>query len=120
MRLSGAEAAAAALAFETLYPVFCRACRPYAVDEVAGGVKECLFITVVGRFSIIRFLSFLATPFTHFNEVHLHPSLKLKSPLMSRRELTRRAQGNGVNSRIGRIRLYGGKIISPHWTGRHT
>jgi transposase InsO family protein len=50
-----------------------------------------------GRSNAEVVLAQLPDAFTHFNEVHPHSSLKLKSPRMFGRGLARWAQENGAN-----------------------
>ena len=54
-------------------------------------------VSMMDRSTAEAVLAQLPDAFTHFNEVHPHLSLNLKSPRMYRRELARRAQENGVN-----------------------
>lgn len=52
------------------------------------------YVSQMDRSTAATVLAQLPNAFTHFNEVHPHSALKLKSPRMYRRELERQAQEN--------------------------
>lgn len=68
------------------------------------------YVSMMDRSTAEAVLAQLPGAFTHFNEVHSHPSLNLQLPRMYRRELPRRAQESGADQATGCVRLYGGKI----------
>lgn len=55
------------------------------------------YVSMMDRSTAEAVLAQLPDAFKHFNEVHPHSSLNLKSSRMYRRELARRAQESGVN-----------------------
>ena len=55
------------------------------------------YVSQMDRSTAATVLTQLPAAFTHFNEVHPHSALKLKSPRMYRRELARQALENDAN-----------------------
>ena len=55
------------------------------------------YVSQMDRSTAATVLAQLPAAFTHFNEVHPHSALKLKSPRMYRRELARQALENDAN-----------------------
>jgi putative transposase len=80
-------------------PVHTPVCSPQSNGMAESFVNTFKrdYVSLIDRSNAEVVLSQLPDAFTHFNEVHPHSSLKLKSPRMFRRELARRAQENGVN-----------------------
>lgn len=90
------HALARELGFE---PVHTPVCSPQSNGMAESFVNTFKrdYVSQMDRSNAEVVLAQLPDAFTHFNEVHPHSSLKLKSPRMFRRELARRAQENGVN-----------------------
>jgi putative transposase len=55
------------------------------------------YVSPMDRSTADAVLAQLPNAFKHFNEVHPHSALKLKSPRMFRRELARQARENDAN-----------------------
>lgn len=82
-----------------LEPIHTPVCSPQSngIAESFVNTFKRDYVSLMDRSSAEVVLAQLPDAFTHFNEVHPHSSLKLKSPRMFRKELLRRAQENGVN-----------------------
>lgn len=80
-------------------PVHTPVCSPQSngIAESFVNTFKRDYVSLMDRSNASVVLAQLPDAFTHFNEVHPHSSLKLKSPRMFRRELARRAQESGVN-----------------------
>ena len=80
-------------------PVHTPVCRPQSNGMAESFVNTFKrdYVSQMDRSSAEIVFAQLPDAFTHFNEVHPHSSLRLKSPRMFRRELARRAQESGAN-----------------------
>lgn len=80
-------------------PVHTPVCSPQSNGMAESFVNTFKrdYVSMMDRSTAEAVLAQLPDAFTHFNEVHPHSSLNLKSPRMYRRELARRAQESGVN-----------------------
>jgi transposase InsO family protein len=82
-----------------LEPIHTPVCSPQSngIAESFVNTFKRDYVSLMDRSNAKVVLAQLPDAFMHFNEVHPHPSLKLKSPRMFRRELARRAQESGAN-----------------------
>ena len=82
-----------------LEPIHTPVCSPQSngIAESFVNTFKRDYVSLMDRSNAKVVLAQLPDAFLHFNEVHPHSSLKLKSPRMFRRELARRAQESGVN-----------------------
>ena len=80
-------------------PVHTPVCSPQSNGMAESFVNTFKrdYVSMMDRSTAEAVLAQLPDAFTHFNEVHPHSSLNLKSPRMYRRELARRAQESGFN-----------------------
>ena len=80
-------------------PVHTPVCSPQSNGMAESFVNTFKrdYVSLMDRSTAAIVLTQLPDAFTHFNEVHPHSSLNLKSPRMFRRELERRAKESGVN-----------------------
>jgi putative transposase len=80
-------------------PVHTPACSPQSNGMAESFVNTFKrdYVSLMDRSNAEVVLVQLPDAFKHFNEVHPHSALNLKSPRMFRRELARRAQENGAN-----------------------
>ena len=80
-------------------PVHTPVCSPQSNGMAESFVNTFKrdYVSLMDRSTAEVVLAQLQDAFTHFNEVHPHSSLNLKSPRMYRRELARRAQESGAN-----------------------
>ena len=80
-------------------PIHTPVCSPQSngIAESFVNTFKRDYVSLMDRGSAEVVLAQLPDAFTHFNEVHPHGSLKLKSPRMFSRGLMRRAQENGAN-----------------------
>lgn len=87
---------ARALGIEPVHTLVCRPQSNGMAESFVNTFKRD-YVSLMDRSTAEVVLAQLPDAFMHFNEVHPHSSLKLKSPRMYRRELARRAQESGVN-----------------------
>jgi transposase InsO family protein len=82
-----------------LEPIHTPVCSPQSngIAESFVNTFKRDYVSLMDRSNAKVVLAQLPDAFMHFNEVHPHSSLKLKSPRMFRRELARRAQESGAN-----------------------
>jgi transposase InsO family protein len=82
-----------------LTPVHTPVCSPQSNGMAESFVNTLKrdYVSQMDRSTAATVLAQLPNAFTHFNEVHPHSALKLKSPRMFRRELARQAQENDAN-----------------------
>lgn len=82
-----------------LTPVHTPVCSPQSNGMAESFVNTFKrdYVSQMDRSTAATVLAQLPNAFTHFNEVHPHSALKLKSPRMYRRELARQAQENDAN-----------------------
>jgi putative transposase len=80
-------------------PIHTPVCSPQSngIAESFVNTFKRDYVSLMDRSNAEVVLAKLPDAFTHFNEVHPHSSLKLKSPRMFRWELARRAQESGAN-----------------------
>jgi putative transposase len=80
-------------------PVHTPVCSPQSNGMAESFVNTFKrdYVSQMDRSNAKAVLAQLPDAFTHFNEVHPHSSLNLKSPRMFKRELARRAQESGAN-----------------------
>jgi transposase InsO family protein len=80
-------------------PVHTPVCSPQSNGMAESFVNTFKrdYVSQMDRSTAAMVLAQLPDAFTHFNEVHPHSALKLKSPRLFRRELMRQAQENDVN-----------------------
>ena len=80
-------------------PVHAPVCSPQSngIAESFVNTFKRDYVNLMDRSTAEVVFAQLPGAFTHFNEMHPHSSLNLKSPRMYRRELARRAQESGVN-----------------------
>ena len=80
-------------------PVHTPVCSPQSngIAESFVNTFKRDYVSLMDRSNAEVVLAQLPDAFRHFNEVHPHSSLGLKSPRRYRRELARRAQESGVN-----------------------
>ena len=95
-------------------PIHTPVCSPQS-NGMAGSFVNTLthdYVSQANRSTGAIILAQKPDAFTHFNKVHPHSALKLKSPRMYRRDLARQAFENDAHSALTRVRLCSGKIIS--------
>lgn len=82
-----------------LTPIHTPVCSPQSNGMAESFVNTLKrdYVSQMDRSTAEVVLAQLPNAFTHFNEVHPHSALKLKSPRMFRRELARQAQENDAN-----------------------
>ena len=82
-----------------LTPIHTPVCSPQSNGMAESFVNTFKrdYVSQMDRSTAAIVLAQLPNAFTHFNEVHPHSALKLKSPRMYRRELARQAQENDAN-----------------------
>lgn len=82
-----------------LEPIHTPVCSPQSngIAESFVNTFKRDYVSLMDRSNAKVVLAQLPDAFMHFNEVHPHSSLKLKSSRMFRRELARRAQESGAN-----------------------
>jgi putative transposase len=80
-------------------PIHTPVCSPQSNGMAESFVNTLKrdYVSQMDRSSAEAVLAQLPDAFTHFNEVHPHSALKLKSPRMFRRELARQARENDLN-----------------------
>lgn len=80
-------------------PVHTPVCSPQSNGMAESFVNTFKrdYVSQMDRSTAATVLAQLPNAFAHFNEVHPHSALKLKSPRMYRRELARQAQENDAN-----------------------
>jgi putative transposase len=80
-------------------PIHTPVCSPQSNGMAESFVNTLKrdYVSQMDRSTAEAVLAQLPDAFTHFNEVHPHSALKLKSPRMFRRELARQARGNDAN-----------------------
>lgn len=79
-----------------LTPIHTPVCSPQSNGMAESFVNSFKrdYVSQMDRSTAAAVLAQLPDAFNHFNEVHPHSALKLKSPRMFRRELARQAQAN--------------------------
>jgi putative transposase len=82
-----------------LTPIHTPVCSPQSNGMAESFVNSFKrdYVSQMDRSTAAAVLAQLPDAFNHFNEVHPHSALKLKSPRMFRRELARQAQINDAN-----------------------